>query len=99
MKGLVLTASFLIRSVSSCINISSIYATLSYSLASTRVLNVSTSSNSCPFLIKSNFLLACSSACSTNNLALAVSRRNFKMFSFNFTKAFDKAEEELVRLD
>lgn len=89
MKGLVLTASFLIRSVSSCINISSIYATLSYSLASARVLNV----------IKSNFLLACSSACSTNNLALAVSRRNFEMFSFNFTKAFDKAEEELVRLD
>ena len=99
VKGLGLTEPLLIRAVSSWINVSRICATLRYSLASTRVFNDSASSNSCLFLIKSNFLLACPSACSTNNLALVVSWCNFKRLSFDFAEAFDEAEEELIILD
>ena len=95
VKGLGLTSSLLIRSVLSWINVSS----LSCYLASTWMFNVSVSSDSCLFQIKSNFLLSCSSACSTNNLALVVSKRQFKRFSSDFTEAFDEAEKELVRLD
>ena len=71
MKYLSSTDALLKLLVSSYTNVSSIW-TLSCSLVLNWVFNVSASSYSFLFQIKSNFLLACSSACSAKKLALVV---------------------------